>query len=211
MTRLAVIRAGLDQAVATAQHMPMVHPHLMGATAMMFNLREFISSLTAAARSFRVGIVPFAFAKVAQHPAMEPELLPPPARKEYPDMLPQNVKQVMRTMSGVVAVSGSEPDRRAVGEAAKRFKKGEEDDGLPWPARRASGEDMNDLKREMEEIARISPELDALRAISQAYLEKRRTAQRAAGKVFRGRLGCHSLMKPLARRVPVAPRGPARQ
>ena len=106
---ITTIASHVDSALGRAWRMPMFHPQLMAATAMLEKLQKYFNALNEAVLGKRLGTAPFSM--IAGHIA--PELRTVPTREQMSDTLAQSAAEIM--LSHVSALSHLIGRRSSVG------------------------------------------------------------------------------------------------
>ena len=88
---IITIASHVDCALGRAWRMPMFHPQLMAATAMLEKLQKYFNALNEAVLGKRLGTAPFNM--IAGH--LAPELRAIPTREQMPDTLAQSAAEIM--------------------------------------------------------------------------------------------------------------------
>ena len=102
--------ATMDCALRRAWRMPMFHPQLMAATAMLEKLQKYFNALNEAVLGKRLGTAPFSM--IASH--LAPELRTIPTREQMPDTLAQSAAEIMLSHVSALSHSGSTSDRKEI-------------------------------------------------------------------------------------------------
>ena len=93
-----------------AWRMPMFHPQLMAATAMLEKLQKYFNALNEAVLGKRLGTAPFSMIAGL----FAPELRTIPTREQMPDTLAQSAAEVMLSHVSALSHSGSSADRKEI-------------------------------------------------------------------------------------------------
>ena len=105
---ITTIAAHVDCALGRAWRMPMFHPQLMAATAMLEKLQKYFNALNEAVLGKRLGTAPYSM--IAGH--LAPELRTIPTREQMPDTLAQSAAEIMLSHVSALSHSGSPADRK---------------------------------------------------------------------------------------------------
>ena len=107
---ITTIASHMDSALGRAWRMPMFHPQLMAATAMLQKLQKYFNALNEAVSDKRLGTAPFSM--IAGHIA--PELRTVPTREQMSDTLAQSAAEIMLSHVSALSHSGSLADRKEI-------------------------------------------------------------------------------------------------
>ena len=136
---ITTIASHVDCALGRAWRMPMLHPQLMAATAMLEKLQKYFHALNEAVLGKRLGTAPFSM--IAGH--LAPELWTIPTREQMPDTLAQTAAEIMLSHVSALSHSGSSADRKEIlGRDGNPFGKSwfeDEPDGATWPGHHMAG------------------------------------------------------------------------
>ena len=127
---ITTIASHVDCALGRAWRMPMLHPQLMAATAMLEKLQKYFNALNEAVLGKRLGTAPFSM--IAGH--LAPEL---PTREQMPDTLAQSAAEIMLSHVSALSHSGSSADRNGNPFGKSWFE--DEPDGATWPGHHMAG------------------------------------------------------------------------
>ena len=138
LAALTTIGSHVDCALGRAWRMPMFHPQLMAATAMLEKLQKYFK-LNEAVLGKRLGTAPFSM--IAGH--LAPELRTIPTREQMSDMLAQSAPEILLSHVSALSHSGSTADREQIlGRDGNPFGKSwfeDEADGATWPGHHMAG------------------------------------------------------------------------
>ena len=144
---IATIASHVDCALGCAWRMPMFHPQLMAATAMLEKLQKYFNALNEAVLGKRLGTAPFSM--IAGH--LAPELRTIPTREQMPDTLAQTAAEIMLSHVSALSHTNSSADRREIiGRDGNPFGKSwfeDEPDGATWPGHHMAGGDLLSVLR----------------------------------------------------------------
>ena len=103
---ITTITSHVDCGFGRAWRMPMFHPQLMAATAMLEKLQKYFNALNEAVLGKR------SFSMIAGH--LAPELRTIPTREQMPDTLAQSAAEIMLSHVSALSHSGSTSDRKEI-------------------------------------------------------------------------------------------------
>ena len=136
---ITTIASHVDCALGRAWRMPMFHPQLMAATAMLEKLQKYFNALNEAVLGKRLGTAPFSM--IAGH--LAPELRTIPTREQMSDTLAQSAAEIMLSHVSALSHSGSTSDRKEIiGRDGHPFGKSwfeDDPEGATWPGHHMAG------------------------------------------------------------------------
>ena len=109
---ITTIASHVDCALGRAWRMPMFHPQLMAATAMLEKLQKYFNALNEAVLGKRLGTAPFSM--IAGH--LAPELRTIPTREQMSDTLAQSAAEIMLSHVSALPIRGLLPIGRRSSE-----------------------------------------------------------------------------------------------
>ena len=132
---ITTISSHVDCALGRAWRMPMFHPQLMGATAMLEKLQKYFAALNEAVLGKRLGTAPFSH--IAGHLAPELKTVP------MSDTLAQSAEEILLSHVSALSHSGSREDRAQIlGQDGQPFGKSwfeDDPEGATWPGHHMAG------------------------------------------------------------------------
>ena len=136
---VGTIASHVDCALGRAWRMPMFHPQMMAATAMLEKLQKYFNALNEAVLGKRLGTAPFSM--IAGH--LAPELRTTPTREQMSDTLAQSAAEIMLSHVSALSHSGSTSDRKEIiGRDGLPFGKSwfeDDPEGATWPGHHMAG------------------------------------------------------------------------
>ena len=136
---ITTIASHVDCALGRAWRMPMFHPQLMAATAMLEKLQKYFNALNEAVLGKRLGTAPFSM--IAGH--LAPELRTIPTTEQMSDTLAQSAAEIMLSHVSALSHSGSTSDRKEIiGRDGHPFGKSwfeDDPEGATWPGHHMAG------------------------------------------------------------------------